>query len=102
MLRARVETTVTASWHTLGCREPSDSYRLPPWHEEVSGSDRPAHALRRWSSADTARPINIRVAKTSCTRAVDGSGLIDIQMSGSRRVLTGYAGRMGGELQNTR
>ena len=27
------------------------------------------------SSAGTARPINIRVAKTSCTRAVDGSGL---------------------------
>ena len=43
---------MTASWHTLGCREPSDSYRLPPWHEEVSGRDRPAHALRRWSSAD--------------------------------------------------
>ena len=34
---------MTASWHTLGCREPSDSYRLPPWHEELSGSDRPAH-----------------------------------------------------------
>ena len=29
----------------------------------------------RWSSAGTARPINIRVAKTSCTRAVDGSDL---------------------------
>ena len=46
-----------------------------PRREEVGGRDRPAHALRRWSSADTARPINIRVAKTSCTRAVDGSDL---------------------------
>ena len=75
LLGACVEATVTASWHTLGCREPSDSYRLPPWHEELSGSDRPAHALRRWSSADTARHINIRMAKTSCTRVVDGIGL---------------------------
>eukprot|EP00964_Phaeocystis_antarctica_P030288 scaffold17086_cov78-Phaeocystis_antarctica.AAC.1 len=40
-----------------------------------------SHALRRWSSAGTARPINIRVAKTSCTRAVDGSGL---SVDGSR------------------
>ena len=77
VLKAR-QATFLAQWTCPGApagpgEHPSEA--RGPRREEVGGRDRPAHALRRWSSAGTARPINIRVAKTSCTRAVDGSGL---------------------------